>query len=536
MGTMPMVAGMHDHSAVTIGDLLALDILAGAECIGGQAVYSREVQMVVAGGSVREVGDLPPGALVVFDRSQLAVEDFTTDLVLRRGVTAGIVGVIAQAPERTVPLATRRLAEKFGVALILLPRVHSGSVAALLDPIARVPTIEAAAVLRRTVQRLANVDRSPAELVAALSDTLGLPVALVDGHGRLLEGDPVDLGPAVLAAIGAEPPAGAPVLVAGAEAPSTLVAPATIHWTGTGNVWFIARLPSRATAQVDLATAALQVAGICFGAYLAAEALAAEREGSRRAMLLTDILEHGDEPSPRTVARATALEWHLYGWHLAVQVFIRKSAGQLPLGGIRPALEDALAGAGVAAALVDRRDGWAFWTTHSSNPPPRDIEALMTAVRRALLAVERKAAGLTLCAGLGGAESGPAGIGRSMQAAMDAAQLARTRDVSAAVEHIDPLSIKRMLIGWYTQGPLQDIATALVAPLLAADPRGDLVRTLRCYLDHESNTTTTAAVLGLHRNTVLQRLARIRALLRADLNRAEERLAVHLAVHAVTVR
>jgi len=87
-----------------------------------------------------------------------------------------------------------------------------------------------------------------------------------------------------------------------------------------------------------------------------------------------------------------------------------------------------------------------------------------------------------------------------------------------------------------TVGKLQDIATALVAPLLAADPRGDLVRTLRCYLDHESNTTTTAAVLGLHRNTVLQRLARIRALLRADLNRAEERLAVHLAVHAVTVR
>src|SRR6476659_3430876 len=105
MGTVPMVTGMDAHPAVTIGDLLALDILAGAECIGGPAVFRREVLMVVAGGSVREVGDLPPGALVVFDRSQLAVEDFTTDLVLRRGVTAGIVGVIAQAPERTVPLA-----------------------------------------------------------------------------------------------------------------------------------------------------------------------------------------------------------------------------------------------------------------------------------------------------------------------------------------------------------------------------------------------------------------------------------------------
>jgi len=97
---------------------------------------------------------------------------------------------------------------------------------------------------------------------------------------------------------------------------------------------------------------------------------------------------------------------------------------------------------------------------------------------------------------------------------------------------MDPLSIRRLLVGWYSYGPLQEIATALVQPLLAADPAGELLRTLRCYLDHQSSPTTTAAVLGVHRNTVTYRLTRIRELLRADLDQPDERLAVHLAVHA----
>ncbi|HEY7815237.1 MAG TPA: helix-turn-helix domain-containing protein, partial [Nakamurella sp.] len=122
------------------------------------------------------------------------------------------------------------------------------------------------------------------------------------------------------------------------------------------------------------------------------------------------------------------------------------------------------------------------------------------------------------------------GIGRSLEAAHDAAMLAHTRDVIGAVEHIDPLSIKRMLIGWYAQESLQEIASGLLEPLREADRSGELVRTLRCFLDSESNVTTTAAILGLHRNTVLNRLRRIRALLQADLDRPDERLAVHLAV------
>lgn len=527
---------MRPGAAVTVGDLLSLELFAQAEVVGGDRVRDREVRMVVAGGSLRQVGELPDGALVVFDRSQLVVEDIAADLVLRRGVGAGIVGVITEAPPRSVPLATRRLAEKFGIALILLPQVHAGSIAAELDPIARVPTIAAAATLLRTVGRLARVVAgSPAGLVAALSDGLGMPVALVDGHGRVVEGDAAAVGPEILEFIEAGDRArDVPIVVTRRVGLPALVAPATAQWSGTRNLWFVVRLSGQASAQVDLVTAAIRVAAVSFGAYLSSEALAAEREGSRRAMLLTEILAQGDEPSPQTVARATALQWHLYGWHLAVQIFVRHAASIAPPGATRAALEHALAAQGIQVHLVDRPDGWTFWTTDSTNPAPTEIGALLNAVRRALLDVEQHARGLGLCAGVGSAEPGPAGIGRSMQTALDASQLARTRDVAAPVEHIDPLSIKRMLVGWYAQGPLQEIATALVQPLWDADPRGDLVHTLRCYLDNESNTTITAAVLGLHRNTVLHRLSRIRRLLLADLDRPDERLAVHLAVHAAT--
>jgi DNA-binding PucR family transcriptional regulator len=59
------------------------------------------------------------------------------------------------------------------------------------------------------------------------------------------------------------------------------------------------------------------------------------------------------------------------------------------------------------------------------------------------------------------------------------------------------------------------------------------VHTLACYLDHESSATAAAGALGVHRNTVLQRLDRIRVLLDADLSDVDQRLALHLAVRLV---
>jgi purine catabolism regulator len=156
-------------------------------------------------------------------------------------------------------------------------------------------------------------------------------------------------------------------------------------------------------------------------------------------------------------------------------------------------------------------------------------------VRRVLLQEERERLLLRLCAGIGRPHQGTSGLQLSLHEADQAYLLAGTQDESGAVEHIDAMNLKRHLVGWYASGPLREVAAELLQPLWTADPAGDLVRTLGCYLDHESSATTTAIVLGVHRKTVLHRLDRIRGLLAADLNRPDERLVAHLATRVAGI-
>lgn len=510
--------------------------MSAARMFGGPESLAREVSMVVPGVALAQIAELPPGALVVFDRAQLQVEEITTDLVLRRAVAGQLSGVVAEEPPRDLPLSTSWLAEKFGIGLILLPSVRAATLAAELDPHVRVPVIAAATALQRTIRAITTGANTPNALVFALQQGLGLPATLVDLEGHTVHGTPIEPGRAMLTAIAPGPvteQASRSLVVTDEAGVQIVLTPAAAHWPGGGNMWFVVQLPHTTSVTTDMAIAATQVASVAYAGYLAADALTAEREGTRRAVLLTEILEQGDEPSAQTVERAASMQWRLHGWHLAVQVLVKQSQGALTHPRVRGALEESLARQGISARLVNRPGGWAFWATYDANPDPQQTRSLLAVVRRALLEVERITPGLLLCAGVGSAEQGTAGIGRSLQSAQDTAMLARTRETAAAVEHIDPLSIKRMLLGWYAQRPLQSIATSLVDPLLSADPSGELVHTLRCYLDHESNTSTTAAILGVHRNTVLHRLSRIRGLLLADLEKPEERLAVHLALHAI---
>ena len=75
--------------------------------------------------------------------------------------------------------------------------------------------------------------------------------------------------------------------------------------------------------------------------------------------------------------------------------------------------------------------------------------------------------------------------------------------------------------------------TALPAPvaaLLAADPRGVLVRTLEAYLRHAGSAPAAADELHVHRTTLHYRLDRIRAVTGCDPDDGETRLLLHLGL------
>jgi hypothetical protein len=75
--------------------------------------------------------------------------------------------------------------------------------------------------------------------------------------------------------------------------------------------------------------------------------------------------------------------------------------------------------------------------------------------------------------------------------------------------------------------------TALPAPveaLLAADPRGLLVRTLEAYLRHAGSAPAAADELHIHRTTLHYRLDRVRSITGCDPDDGETRLLLHLGL------
>jgi DNA-binding PucR family transcriptional regulator len=74
----------------------------------------------------------------------------------------------------------------------------------------------------------------------------------------------------------------------------------------------------------------------------------------------------------------------------------------------------------------------------------------------------------------------------------------------------------------------------VLAPLEALGPRRaqTAVRTLQVYLDERGSLKRAGTSLHLHRNAVAYRIRRIAEVLDADLDDAEQRLALQLACRA----
>lgn len=528
--------GSTEHGeSVTVGQLLARGALPATEVLGGDEATGRRVSVVVPGTTARAIATLPAGAMVVFDRSQLRAEEVEVDLAIRIAFRAQIAGIVAQHPSIPMPLATQRLAAKFRVPIVLLDHVEVSGVVAALEPHVRAPTIAGAKLLRATIAAMSSLPADSGELLERLAGALRHPVGLVDSDGQVIAGDLPALTGALRAGFAefAAAPGGHTARTLWDTDELLLVQSATVAAASSPGLWLAARLPSESSDHVrDGCAQSLAVAAIAFTAYLAERSVVFERESRHRTLLLAELLEHPETPRQRAVEQATSLGWRLAGWHSAVYVAVRSVGDPTGPGGVAALVEGALKAHDVQARLVERPSGWAFWMTTEAEPTVRAAGEQARTVRRALLEVERTESPLRLCAGIGGAHQGIGGLGRSLQEADQACMLAHTIEAAAPVEHVETSSVKRLLIAWYTSGPLGEVVAALLEPLQAGDPDGELIRTLRVYLDNESSATAAGAALDVHRNTILNRLEKIQRLLPVDLTQPDHRLAVHLAVHA----
>ncbi|MFD4255390.1 helix-turn-helix domain-containing protein [Amycolatopsis thermoflava] len=528
---------MTTSATVTLGQLLDLDLLPDHEVLGGEDGLRRPVGRVVAGSTVGEISELAPRSVVVFGREQLTLDDLAADLAIRLAGSAGLSGIIAARPPRPIPFATRRLADRLALPLIGVEDIVPARVITAFDPYVRAPEIAGLRVLGDAARRFQRPPATANALTSQLAAMLAEPVALLDAESRFVAGDPAVH--ALLAAGAGTAELGDPrpvaVIVETARG-DVMLQPVQVDAAGPAVYWIAVRRPrSAAGVLLEPVRRAIAIASLSFAVHVAGEAIRIEREHRRRSLLLNEILEQPEEPGRRTVERAGALGWRLAGWHTAVQVQVSAAPAAVRMSALGVELEEHLTRHGLGATLVERAEGWVFWSTTEAEADAADPGPLVERLTRTLTAVEAEHPGLRLCAGVGRAHEGTAGIGRSADQARRAALLAHTAHRPAAVEHIDAGSTRRLIAGWYGSAPLRGAAADLLAPLAEADPTGELVRTLRCYLDCQSSAKAAGAALGVHRNTVMQRMERIAGLLAADLGDPDDRLAVHLATRAVDV-
>lgn len=247
-----------------------------------------------------------------------------------------------------------------------------------------------------------------------------------------------------------------------------------------------------------------------------------ERDARRRSGLLGELLQSGDDAGPSLRRRAAEAGWALDGWHTGIR-----------FGASRPVdvvtstsdIVSALAAEGIEAVVVAEDGGWVAWVTTAAEPGTDVVDRLAAGVRQA----QRRLADLDLLVGMARPHPGPGGIARTLSEARDAARLAGARAETGRFLHVDRLGLAQLLLAWTRTDTFVPAARSLLATLSP-----ELVETLTVYLDAESSLIEAAAVLGVHRNTIARRVARIESLLGVDLADADTRLALHLACRVST--
>jgi sugar diacid utilization regulator len=284
-------------------------------------------------------------------------------------------------------------------------------------------------------------------------------------------------------------------------------------------------VPGGLPAEIAAVTAALAVAAQSMAHLLARQRLTVERDARLRTSLLVELLQTTGDPGPETRRRAVDAGWRLDGWHLGVRIDVPPGVDAVAM---RPEVLRAFATAHLTAAVVEQGSGWGAWSTFDHEPGADELQRHASAARRAqwLLRGSMRSA-----MGVGRVYRDVVGLARTLGEAGDAAQLAATRTASGYFVHVDRLGLGRLLLAWTRTDTFLPAARSMVEPLHGQP--GDLLRTLTAYLDGESSLTETAAVLGVHRNTVAARIARAQELLGVDLVDPDERLALHLACRSV---
>ncbi len=537
-------------SMITVSDLIELALPPQTAIVAGKESVDAEVSWATRPRPSAPAFDhLSGGELVLLTQKALTSLDqrLTLDAAIRQLSGFG-VAAIAFAGKASAP--ARQAADESRIPLLQLP---VDADLALLER-------EASHIIaerKRDSQRVTNdagrrlmeqaiAGESLPDLAASLAEMADLDVIIEARDGRLLAmtspTGQVPTSSVLLPMLERGRPAVMSWLrggatVSSAEPPTTLldwddrsrrvVSPITGR---DGLLGVLSMLLPGNSASQQVTALASRGAAAC-AVVMARERAAAVARQELELNVLDEVLDGALRSEVSLLQQARLLGYDLDGPHLALVARIdRTGAGQ--------ARTERGESSTLFAETLDRRDPAVLWRYRNNHAevilPVEDGVDPDSTVAQIYSEVEQRVRtllGSGVSVGIGGVYTGSNGIRKSHQEARQALTIGRRLNGQGKATRFSQLGIYRLLFAARELPELRSFHDDTLQALIEYDRKhnADLVRTLGAFFDGKCGPKEAAAILGVHRNTVLYRLQRIQDLSGLDLDDAEVRLRLHLA-------
>lgn len=542
---------------ITVEDVINMALPAGTTLVAGRAGLGREVTWAARIRSAPPAfGHLAGGELVILPITVLAELDERLQLHEAIGRLAEL-GVAAAAVLGPIDKAARDAAEQAGLPLLALPKgadvgALERDAARLISERRREVQHRGQEVLRRLMD-LAIAGEPLGDIVRELAQIGGRPVVLEARDGRLLAYHAAGKAPPsremIEPLIQRDRPVVARWLRSTAEAspadPPTaiyeldsvwarLVAPVIGRDGLLGSVSLIVPR-GRATPEDAQITAR---GGAACAVVLAREQAAATVRREVELHVLDEVLDGALRSEATLLHQAKRLGHDLLAPHVAIVARV-DSTGSGPVragsGDQRwDGLEEAI------ARLGSTRGGRVLWRIRNNGAEfvfraegSREEQRIAEALRDDLRSLHRSGGEGVVSLGVGTIRDGLAGIRRSHAEARQALLLGRRMQGPGHLTLFGELGVFRLIFAAESLPELRDLYEQMLGELIVYDRQNNagLVNTLDAFFAANGSPKEAAERLGVHRNTVLYRLDRIREITGYDLDDAGVRMRLHFALH-----
>ncbi|HEX2282370.1 MAG TPA: helix-turn-helix domain-containing protein [Thermomicrobiales bacterium] len=542
---------------ITVEDVIALALPAGTTVAAGATGLGREVTWAARiRSSPPAFGHLAGGELVLLPVAILSEldEGLHLDEAIRRLADLGVAGAAVLG---TIGRPAREAAEAAGLPLLALPK--GADVGALERDAARLISERRREVqhrgqeVLRQLMDLAIAGEPLGDVVQELARISGRSVALEGRDGRLLAYHPVGKSPPnremIELVLQRDRPTVARWLRTTAEAspadPPTATYELNSAWSRLvapvigrdGLLGSVSLIVPRGSATPEDAQITARGAAAC-AVVLAREQAAATVRREVELDVLDEVLDGALRSEATLLQQAKRLGHDLLASHVAIVARIdtaatgpvRASGGEERWEG----LEGSIARTGMT------RGGRVLWRIRNNSAefvvPAEDAgheRRLAVTLRDELVSLLRPSGETAISVGVGTMRDGIGGIRRSHAEARQALLLGRRMDGPGHLTLFGDLGVFRLIFAAEGLPELSDLYAQSLGALLTYDRENnaDLVSTLDAFFAANGSPKEASERLGVHRNTVLYRLDRIRDITGYDLDDAGLRMRLQLALH-----